>query len=105
MLDASPSFHCGGTLGHERSTSNVGKLRFCACAAASQTNTKHTAGIRRDERIANLLGMFGEEIITGSSSPEWERSLAAGERERFYSFVRDGVFPADSFDAHTISSS
>src|SRR5262245_47328612 len=33
-LDGSPSFHLGGTFGHVRSTSNVGRLRAAgACAA------------------------------------------------------------------------
>src|SRR5437660_4129255 len=32
MLEGSPSFHCGGTFGHARSTSKVGRLRVCACA-------------------------------------------------------------------------
>src|SRR6266481_7785272 len=68
MLEGSPSFHCAGTLGHERSTSNVGKLRFCACKAAIKTNRKHTAGTRRDGRIVFLPGFFGDEIITSRSS-------------------------------------
>jgi hypothetical protein len=32
-LEASPSFHFSGTLGHDASTSNFGKLRSCASAA------------------------------------------------------------------------
>src|SRR5277367_3461060 len=33
MLETSPSFHCGGTLGQVRSTVKVGRLRVCAWAA------------------------------------------------------------------------
>src|SRR5438093_8353948 len=39
-LDASPSFHCGGTFGHERSTSNVGTLRLCACKVRAPKNER-----------------------------------------------------------------
>src|ERR1700752_4624237 len=54
ILEASPSFHCGGTFGHERSTSNVGRLRFCAYPGAIQTITKHTARTKRVRYIAFL---------------------------------------------------
>src|SRR5262252_7088150 len=56
MLEGSPSFHCGGTFGHERSTSNVWRLRVCACAAPAIINTLRTA--------QGKIGFFMEENPT-----------------------------------------
>src|SRR5215472_10997427 len=41
MLEGSPSFHCGGTFGQARSTSNTGRLRdsaACTVAAALESH-------------------------------------------------------------------
>src|SRR5882757_10847766 len=47
MLEASPSFHCGGTFGHDASTAKVGTARGCCdCALAwvARNNVAATSG-------------------------------------------------------------
>ncbi len=49
MLEASPSFHCGGTFGHDASTANVGTARGgcdcdCALASVAKSNAAATSG-------------------------------------------------------------
>src|SRR5436190_1429887 len=47
MLEASPSFHCGGTFGHDASTAKVGTARGgcdCAWAPVVKSNAAATSG-------------------------------------------------------------
>ena len=68
MLEASPSFHCGGTFGQDASTANVGTERACCdCALRVRGDKAHGGGGNgRDERhdVAKHIRRHG--IL-----PEW----------------------------------
>ena len=44
-LEASPSFHCGGTFGQDRSTANIGTERACCDCARASAATRHAAAV------------------------------------------------------------
>src|SRR6186713_1761872 len=50
MLDGSPSFHCAGTFGHARSTSKLGRGRFC-CPRAEPIPAARMNAARMAERV------------------------------------------------------
>src|SRR6185295_13479087 len=67
MLEGSPSFHCGGTFGHERSTSNVGKLWFCAYAVPAITNRLTTA--HRKSALFFTMSLLRNSLLQPPQEP------------------------------------